>query len=177
MEDSDQFSGAGLYGSWSGCLADDLDDDDVGPSLCDATKVKERGVFRAIRLVFSSFYNESATLERMRHGVDEHDVGMAVLVHHSFPDEIERANGVATLTQTGGVRRMLLVTQLGAVSQRPVVDSHTSPASQPVTVQSAPPSSDADSTQAGNRNTMVNRARSFILFTSSGATTGGAGHR
>jgi len=114
VEDSDQFTGAGLYGSWSGCLADELDGDDEGPSLCDETEAGERGVFRAIRKVFASFYNESAVLERMRHGVNEHQVGMAVLVHHSFPDEIELANGVATLSQTGGLRRILLVSQVGA---------------------------------------------------------------
>lgn len=33
-EDLDQFSGAGLYDSRTGCLADDLDGDDVGPSRC-----------------------------------------------------------------------------------------------------------------------------------------------
>lgn len=33
-EDLDQFSGAGLYDSRSGCLADDMDSDDLGPSRC-----------------------------------------------------------------------------------------------------------------------------------------------
>lgn len=33
-EDLDQFSGAGLYDSRTGCLADDLDADDRGPSRC-----------------------------------------------------------------------------------------------------------------------------------------------
>jgi pyruvate,water dikinase len=33
-EDLEQFSGAGLYDSRTGCLADDLDSDDVGPSRC-----------------------------------------------------------------------------------------------------------------------------------------------
>lgn len=33
-EDLDQFSGAGLYDSRTGCLADDLDTDDAGPSRC-----------------------------------------------------------------------------------------------------------------------------------------------
>lgn len=33
-EDLTVFSGAGLYDSKSGCLADDFDDDDFGPSLC-----------------------------------------------------------------------------------------------------------------------------------------------
>jgi pyruvate, water dikinase len=33
-EDLDSLSGAGLYDSKSGCLADDLDEDDLGPSRC-----------------------------------------------------------------------------------------------------------------------------------------------
>ncbi len=97
VEDSDQFTGAGLYDSFSGCLADDLDADDAGPSACDPAEKNERGVLRAIRKVFASFYNDNAFLERLKHGVNEAEVGMALLVHHSFPDEIELANGVATL--------------------------------------------------------------------------------
>jgi len=117
VEDSNQFTGAGLYDSYSGCLADDLDGDDAGPCICDPNKDNERGVFRAIRKVFASFYNDNAFLERLRHGVNESDVGMALLVHHSFPDEIELANGVATLEKgSGSSRNIMLVTQLGATS-------------------------------------------------------------
>ena len=116
VEDSEQFTGAGLYDSRSGCLPDDLDADDIGPSFCDPTENNERGVFRAIRRVFASFYNDNAFIERLRHGVDESEVGMAVLVHHSFPDEFELANGVATVRRTPGRYEMLLVTQDGAVS-------------------------------------------------------------
>ncbi len=97
MEDSETFTGAGLYDSYSGCLADDLDGDDSGPCICDPNKSNERGVFRAIRKVFASFYNENAYLERLRRDVNEAQVGMALLVHHSFPDEFELANGVATM--------------------------------------------------------------------------------
>jgi len=117
VEDSEHFTGAGLYDSYSGCLADDLDGDDEGPSICDPSKENERGVFRAIRKVFASFYNDNAFLERLRHGVDESQVGMAVLVHHSFPDEIELANGVATLEKVSEYwYDITLVTQYGAVS-------------------------------------------------------------
>jgi hypothetical protein len=116
VEDSEHFTGAGLYDSFSGCLADDLDDDDDGPSLCDPTRGRERGVFRALRRVFASFYNQNAYLERLRYGVDESSVGMAVLVHHSFPDEIELANGVATATTSPDGTGISLVTQAGAVS-------------------------------------------------------------
>jgi hypothetical protein len=117
VEDSDVFTGAGLYESESGCLADDVDGDDEGPSLCDAARSGERGVFRALRKVFQSFYNDNAFLERLRHRVDESKVGMAVLVHHSFPDETELANGVATLRQTGPLNSVVtIVTQPGAFS-------------------------------------------------------------
>ena len=117
VEDSESFTGAGLYDSYSGCLADELDGDDLGPSICDPAKPQERGVFRAIRKVFASFYNINAYLERLRYGIREIDVGMAVLVHHSFPDEIELANGVAKLSWNAGTHRQIyLVSQAGAVS-------------------------------------------------------------
>ena len=117
VEDSNQFTGAGLYDSYSGCLADDLDGDDDGPCNCDPNEPSERGVFRAIRKVFASFYNNNAFLERLRHDVNEAEVGMALLVHHSFPDEIELANGVATLRKVSGSHRnIMLVTQDGATS-------------------------------------------------------------
>lgn len=120
VEDSESFTGAGLYDSYSGCLLDDLDDDTSGPSLCDPSEPRERGVFRAMQRVYASFYNQNAFLERLRHRVKESEVGMGVLVHHSFPDEDELANGVATLTwrfnpgstQVSGE----LVTQEGAES-------------------------------------------------------------
>ncbi len=121
VEDSEQFSGAGLYDSYSGCLADDLDGDNAGPSACDPAEPNERGVFRALRRVYASFYNENAFLERLRHGVDEATVGMAVLVHPSTPDAIELANGVATVevdkrfADWRGLT-LRLVTQPGAAS-------------------------------------------------------------
>ena len=120
VEDSERFTGAGLYDSYSGCAADDLDADETGPSRCDATEPEERGVFRALQRVYASFYNDNAVLERLRFGVKDEKVGMAVLVHYSFPDSAELANGVATLKwRKDGTSRsyeMHLVTQLGAVS-------------------------------------------------------------
>lgn len=97
VEDSETFTGAGLYDSYSGCVLDDLDAGTGGPSACDAAEPEERGVFRAIKKVYASFYNDNAYLERLRHGVDENKVAMGVLVHHSFPDEEELANGVAVM--------------------------------------------------------------------------------
>lgn len=120
VEDTEIFVGAGLYDSYSGCLADELDDDDSGPSHCDETEAKERGVFRAIRKVYASFYNLNAYIARLRRGVDESEVGMAILVHHSFPDAFEAANGVITARLTGGFGsrylEMELVAQVGAHS-------------------------------------------------------------
>jgi hypothetical protein len=116
VEDSEQFTGAGLYDSFSGCLADELDGDDSGPCSCDPEENNERGVFRAIRKVFASFYNDNAFLERLRHKINEDEVGMALLVHHSFPDEFELANGVATFErQSASYNYVTLVTQLGAI--------------------------------------------------------------
>ena len=120
VEDSESFTGAGLYDSYSGCLMDDMDGDTAGPCQCDSAEPKEKGVFRAIQKVYASFYNDDAYLERLMHRVDESQVAMGVLVHHSFPDEEELANGVATPTfsftpySTNATGDM--VTQLGAVS-------------------------------------------------------------
>ena len=117
VEDSEQFTGAGLYDSFSGCLADDLDDDTAGPCACDSVETGERGVFRAIRKVFAGFYNDNAFLERLKHDVNEAQVGMALLVHYSFPDDIELANGVATMEKTRGSGwSVSVVSQKGAVS-------------------------------------------------------------
>jgi hypothetical protein len=120
IEDAEHFTGAGLYDSYSGCLMDDLDGDTSGPSACDPSENQERGVFRAIKRVYASFYNDNAFLERLRYGIDESTVGMAVLVHHSFPDEDELANGVATLNfRSAGAWEQIsgeMVSQKGAVS-------------------------------------------------------------
>jgi hypothetical protein len=127
VEDSADYTGAGLYDSFSGCLADDLDSDDSGPCACDPNRKSERSVFDAIRRVFASFYNENAYLERLRRSVDETQVGMAVLVHHSFPDEWELANGVATveINDDGSNNVITLVTQQGAVSVTNPADAST----------------------------------------------------
>ncbi|MEN6427090.1 MAG: PEP/pyruvate-binding domain-containing protein [Phycisphaerales bacterium] len=117
VEDNDQFTGAGLYDSFSGCLMDDMDGDTSGPCACDSSEGSERGVLRAIRRVFASFYNDNAFLERLKHDVNEAEVGMALLVHHSFPDQIELANGVATLERARDSNwSASVVSQKGAVS-------------------------------------------------------------
>lgn len=118
LEDGETFTGAGLYDSYSGCVLDDLDADEDGPSHCDAGKKGESGVFRAIQRVYASFFNDNAKVARLRHQVPEENVGMAILVHYSFPDEIELANGVATVRvrRASSESEATLVTQTGAVS-------------------------------------------------------------
>jgi len=90
----------------------------TGPSLCDPTEDGPRGVFRAIRRVYASFYNDNAFLERLRFNINESQVGMGLLVHYSAPDEIEMANGVATVKMAVGSEGngANLVSQAGAVS-------------------------------------------------------------
>jgi hypothetical protein len=75
-EDLDGFTGAGLYTSASGEPGD-----------------PERPVLDAVRTVWAGTWNLRAFEERSYRGIDHTGVGMAVLVHRSFPDE--EANGVA----------------------------------------------------------------------------------
>lgn len=117
VEDGAELSGAGLYDSYSGCLADDLDADSAGPSLCDSAEPKEKGALVAIRKAYRSFYNTGGVLERIRYGLAETEVGMALLVNKSFPDAEEAANGVATFTlPSWGGMSATMVSQVGAES-------------------------------------------------------------
>ncbi len=120
VEDTEQLTGAGLYESFSGCIADSTDGNNEGPCGCAGGEPEEKTVLDAIEKVFASFYSENAWLERLRFGVKESEVGMAVLVHENFPDEQELANGVATIKRTrssfGSTEfQVEIVTQLGAV--------------------------------------------------------------
>lgn len=75
-EDLGDFTGAGLYTSRSGDPND-----------------PEYPVEDALREVWSSIWYFRAFEEREYRGIDHDKVGMALLVHHSFPEE--EANGVA----------------------------------------------------------------------------------
>jgi hypothetical protein len=75
-EDLDGFTGAGLYTSRSGDPADPLSPPDA-----------------AIKKVWASIWNYRAFEERSFRSIDHNAVGMAMLVHRSFPDE--EVNGVA----------------------------------------------------------------------------------
>jgi hypothetical protein len=93
VEDALEFSGAGLYESTSVCLADDLDADRDGPSLCDPGQGEERGMERGLRRVWASLYSERAWAERDWYQIPQSLASMGLLVSLAFPDE--RANGVA----------------------------------------------------------------------------------
>lgn len=116
VEDAEHFTGAGLHSSHSGCLGDELDPAATDFSHCNPERTSPQGVFRAIRRVFGSFYNRNAYLERLRHGIDEGEVGMAMLVHYADPDPTEMANGVILASRAGGSRSIRFVTQPGAHS-------------------------------------------------------------
>jgi pyruvate,water dikinase len=75
-EDLDGFTGAGLYTSKSG----DPDDPDSPVDV-------------AIKEVWASVWTSRAFQEREYRSIDHTGIGMALLVHQSFPDE--QANGVA----------------------------------------------------------------------------------
>ncbi len=92
-EDGLYFNGAGLYESTSACLADSLDDDDDGPSLCDPDKDEEETLEEALGIVWSSLWKMSAWDERDWYGIDHSAVAMGVLVNTR--SEGEAANAVA----------------------------------------------------------------------------------
>jgi len=98
LEDNVAFNGAGLYESTSVCLADELDGDEYGPSLC-PSKDEERGIARGLRKVWRSLYEDRAFNERDYFQIPEDIAAMAVLVNTSFDVEYtdikEKANGVA----------------------------------------------------------------------------------
>lgn len=92
-EDGLDFSGAGLYESRTACLADDLDDDNLGPSLCDPDKDEERTLADALRWVWASTWKMSAWDERDWYGIDHTKVAMGMLA--DTRSKGEQANIVA----------------------------------------------------------------------------------
>ncbi|HET6406672.1 MAG TPA: PEP/pyruvate-binding domain-containing protein, partial [Chthoniobacteraceae bacterium] len=120
VEDTEHLSGAGLYESFNGCIADSIDGNDTGPCGCAQEEPDEKTVLSAIEKVFASFYNDNAWLERLRFGIKESQVGMAVLVHENAPDADEMANGVVTITRRRDAAstefEWKIVSQVGATS-------------------------------------------------------------
>ncbi len=93
IEDGLEFSGAGLYDSTTACVADQTDDDQSGPSRCNADEPNERTIERALGKVWASLYSNRAWDERDWYQVPQSAASMAILVSMAFPDEA--ANGVA----------------------------------------------------------------------------------
>lgn len=111
-EDSLEFSGAGLYTSESGCVADEVDDDDDGPSTCDPDKDEERTITAALTTVWASLWTMQAFEERDWYGIDHRLVSMGVLVYTRSDDE--QANAVAfTGNPTALDNRYLVEAQIG----------------------------------------------------------------
>jgi hypothetical protein len=75
-EDTEGFSGAGLYESKTVILND-------------TSKTIEKGILK----VWASLWSNQAFLERAYFGINQHSVSMGILVHRSFPNEA--VNGVA----------------------------------------------------------------------------------
>ena len=91
-EDAVEFNGAGLYNSYSACAADDLDDDEDGPSECDSSESNERGIARTLKRVWASLWNSRAHEERAFYSMPHESLSMAILVTRGFSEEL--ANGV-----------------------------------------------------------------------------------
>jgi hypothetical protein len=77
-EDLDGFPCAGCYDSAKGDPAKGVDD-----------------VLNAIKFTYSTVWKFRTYEERAYYSVDHHNVAMALLVHNNFPDDYEKANGVA----------------------------------------------------------------------------------
>ncbi len=116
VEDAIEFNGAGLYDSTSACAADDLDSNDDGPSRCDPARRNERGIARALRIVWSSLWNFRAHEERAFYSIPEEIAAMGILVTRAFIDE--RANGVAFTGNPANRldRRYVVTAQVGEES-------------------------------------------------------------
>ena len=111
-EDGLDFSGAGLYNSDSACLADELDGDDEGPSLCDPEKDDEETLSDSLREVWGSTWNLAAWEERDWYGIDPERVAMGILCDTRSVGEL--ANIVAFAGNPTSVDdRYLVNAQLG----------------------------------------------------------------
>ncbi len=89
VEDLEGFNGAGLYGSYTGYLY---------PHVQSSPQRRGRTITRALREVWSSYWNVEAFEERSSEGIDHLEGWMGVLIHPCFQDDLELANGVMTLT-------------------------------------------------------------------------------
>ncbi len=112
-EDALTFNGAGLYESTSACLADSLDGDDLGPSLCDPDKAEEESLEEALGIVWSSLWKMSAWDERDWYGIDHTQVAMGVLSTTRSKDEAANAVAFTGNPTSAGDGRYLVNAQVG----------------------------------------------------------------
>jgi pyruvate, water dikinase len=112
-EDALTFNGAGLYESTSACLADSLDDDDLGPSLCDPDKAEEESLEEALGTVWSSLWKMSAWDERDWYGIDHTAVAMGILSTTRAKDEAANAVAFTGNPTAAGDDRYLVNAQVG----------------------------------------------------------------
>lgn len=111
VEDIEGFNGAGLYESYSGFLY---------PEEQSSPKDKTKSVESAIKKVWASYWLFDAFEERENAGIDHLSGNMGIVVHPSFEDSLEEANGVVTLqfarNPEGILSRMTVNIQKGALS-------------------------------------------------------------
>ncbi len=115
IEDSIDFSGAGLYASRSACAADF--DPDANASYCDVQRNDPRLIEDALRRVWASFWEPRAFEERLYYQfIDPKETAMGIVVTPAFLNEV--ANGVVFtgLPQIVGDPRMQVNSQVGEVS-------------------------------------------------------------
>ncbi len=112
-EDGLRFNGAGLYESTSGCLADDLDADALGPSRCDPGEPDERGLCRAMKKVWASLWLPRAFEERAWYGIDHSIAAMGLLVDLRVGDEAANMVAFTGDPSLAGDHRFLVNAQLG----------------------------------------------------------------
>ncbi|MGE0174985.1 MAG: PEP/pyruvate-binding domain-containing protein [Oligoflexales bacterium] len=143
-EDLPGLTGAGLYESKAGCIAD-AGSMSEGPSACMTEKEVERTkslikrleatgptehaslikdlkkdlkkkslIEDAIRKVYASLWNERAFLQRDYYRIDHKKIYMAILAHPSFSDE--SANGVVLIEEKHDRLRFNVVSQVDDIS-------------------------------------------------------------
>ncbi|MEY3903398.1 MAG: hypothetical protein RL189_2704 [Pseudomonadota bacterium] len=143
-EDLPGLTGAGLYSSHSGCMADegitsvgssacatqlelsrtrtriaklrDMNDPKLANIIVDLEKsiTDKDPVADAVRKVFASLWNERAFLSRDYYGIPHDKIYMGLLVHPSFSDD--SANGVAIVEEDKSGIRADIVVQIDDVS-------------------------------------------------------------
>ncbi len=96
----------------SACVADDLDDDLIGPSICDDGEPDEQTAAEAVSEVYAQMWSPEAADARDWYGIPFGAVGSGVLVVERVSDERAEIRAFTTDPLTGG-NRMLVHAQIG----------------------------------------------------------------